>query len=95
MTDRQILNMIPKSKLPAIDQIWQDSDGIWIVLNVGWNADGMDYPARTIHCGGESYDEEDERTKEALDREDLKYQISQIRKLTKKELQKLMEEGRA
>lgn len=93
MTNSQIWKMIPKSKLPAIDQVYQDTDGIWIILNEGWNADGMDFPARTIHCGGESFD--DEENKEELDLADLKYQISEIRKLTKAELQKLRKENRS
>ena len=74
ITNAQIERMVPKSKKAAIREIWQDSDGIWIMLNEGWNADGMDWECRTIHCGGED---------EPLDRtiEDLKDQIKQIRKL--------------
>ena len=30
-----------------------EKDGFWIILNEGWNADGMDYRCRTIHCGGD------------------------------------------
>ena len=79
MTERRVWNMIPKSKTAAVRDLFIDSDGIWIALNKGWNADGMDYPATLIHCGDdESVDSPDVIA-------DLKYQISQIRKLTKKE----------
>lgn len=74
LPDSQIMRMIPKSKKPAIRELYQDEDGIWIVLNDGWNADNMDDVCRTIHCGGE--DEPTDRTIK-----DLKYQINGIRKL--------------
>ena len=74
MTNAQIQRMIPKSKKSAIYDLYQDQDGIWIILKEGWNADGMDSSCRTIHCGGE--DEPQDRTLA-----DLKYQISMIRKL--------------
>lgn len=73
MTDSQISRMIPKSKKNAIREIYQDQDGIWIILNDGWNADGMDFCCRTIHCGGE-----DESIQSTV--ADLKYQISMIRR---------------
>ena len=79
MTERRVWGMISKSKRPAIREVYIDSDGIWIALEKGWNADGMDYPARLIHCG----DEESVDAPDVI--EDLKYQISRIRKLTKKE----------
>ena len=74
MTNSQIMRMIPKSKKSAIREVYQDEDGIWIILNEGWNADGMDHECRTIHCGGED---------EPIDRTiaDLKDQISQIRRI--------------
>jgi len=74
MTTKQIMSMIPAKKKPAVYDAWEDSDGIWIMLKEGWNADGMDNVCRTIHCGGED---------EPLDRTmaDLKEQIRQIRKL--------------
>ena len=74
MTVNRICQMIPKGKQKAIREIYEDEDGFWIILNEGWNADGMDYECRTIHCGG------DDET-EASTVEDLKYQISMIRKL--------------
>ena len=74
MTNAQIMRMIPKGKKTAIKEVYQDADGIWIILNEGLNAYGMDYRCRTIHCGGE--DEPIDRTVA-----DLKDQISQIRRL--------------
>ena len=73
MTNQQIIRMIPKNKKAAIREVYQDQDGIWIILNEGWNADGMDWDCRTIHCGGDD---------EPIDRtiEDLKDQIKQIRR---------------
>ena len=74
MTKAQIMSLIPKSKKASVYDAWEDSDGIWIMLNEGWNADGMDVECRTIHEGGED---------EPLDRtmRELKYQISMIRKI--------------
>ena len=74
ITNAQILKMIPKTKKPAIREVYQDEDGIWVILKEGWNADNTDSPCRTIHCGGE-----DEPLKATI--EDLKYQISGIRKV--------------
>lgn len=75
MTVNRICRMIPKSKQKAIREIYEDTDGFWIVLNEGWNADGTDWcGCRTIHCGGDGETEEGTV-------EDLKYQISMIRKL--------------
>ena len=74
MTVGRISRMVPKAKKAAIREIYEDSDGWWIILNEGWNADGIDSNCRTIHCGG------DEMT-DAETVEDIKYQISKIRKL--------------
>ena len=78
--------MFPKSKRSAIREIYIDSDGIWIALEKGWNADGMDYPARLIHCG----DEESVDAPDVI--EELKYQISEIRKLSAKEIKELQQQ---
>ena len=83
MTAKRVLDMIPKAKKSAIRDLYIDSDGIWIALEKGWNADGMDYPARVIHCG----DEESVDAPDVI--ADLKYQISLIRKLTKAEREEL------
>lgn len=74
MTREQIMNLVPKSKKAAIRDAWEDSDGVWIMLNEGWNADGMDSNCRTIHEGGEDY-----TTAETI--KQLRYQIGMIRKL--------------
>ena len=85
MTIQRVMKMVPKSKQSAIREVYIDSDGIWIALEKGWNADGMDYPARLIHCGEDEFD----GTPDVI--ADLKYQISNIRKLTDKELTELKE----
>ena len=64
-TKEQILRYVPKSKMEAIRDAWEDSDGMWIILKNGWNADRMDYNCHTIH--------EDTVA-------DLRYQIAGIRK---------------
>ena len=74
MTKKQILQYVPRDKRDSIHDAWEDSDGIWIMLKEGWNADRMDFPCRTIHCGGE-----DEPL--AMTVKDLEYQIAGIRKL--------------
>lgn len=74
MTVNMVRRMIPKRKQAAIREIYEDQDGFWIILNEGWNADGMDFHCRTIHSGG------DEMT-DVETIADLKDQISQIRKL--------------
>lgn len=74
VTDSQIMRMIPKAKKAGIREVYQDSDGIWIILKEGWNADNIDITCRTIHCGGE-----DESRESTL--KDLRYQIDGIRKL--------------
>ena len=74
MTVNMVRRMIPKSKKAAIREIYEDQDGFWIILNSGWNADGMDSDCRTIHEGGDDYT--DAETISAL-----KYKISMIRKL--------------
>ena len=74
MTVKMVERMIPRAKKAAIREIYEDEDGFWIILNEGWNADGMDFNCRTIHSGGD----------EMTDTEtiaDLKDQIRQIRKL--------------
>ena len=74
MTKEQIIRLIPKSKKASVYDAWEDSDGVWIMLNEGWNADGMDHCCRTIHCGGE-----DEPLAATI--KDLRDQISMIRKI--------------
>ncbi len=64
-TKEQILKYVPKSKLEAIEDAWEDSDGMWIILKDGWNADRMDWHCHTIH-------EDNVR--------DLRWQIAGIRK---------------
>lgn len=77
MTKMAIMKMIPKAKRAAVYDAWEDSDGIWIMLYDGWNADYMDDVCRTIHVGGD--DEADEPIAKIM--KELKYQISGIRKL--------------
>ena len=73
ITNSKIMKLVPKTKQGAIREIYQDDDGIWIILKDGWNADNMDSDCRTIHCGGE-----DEPLRRTLD--DLKNQIRGIRR---------------
>lgn len=73
MTKEQIMKLIPKSKQAAVRDAWEDSDGVWIMLNEGWNADNMDAECRTIHEGGEDF-----TYKETI--ANLRYQIKGIRK---------------
>lgn len=47
--DEKIMRYIPKYKHRAIKSCWKDSDGYWIILNEGFNADNMDWNCRTIH----------------------------------------------
>lgn len=47
--DARIMKYVPKSKKEAISQAWVDSDGMWIILKDGWNADRMDQNCRVIH----------------------------------------------
>lgn len=74
MTVGMVKRMIPNDKKASIKDIYEDQDGYWIILNEGWNADGMDLVCRTIHCGGD--DMTDIETVA-----DLKDQISQIRRV--------------
>ena len=74
MTVNKIWKMIPREKQEGILEVYEDTDGFWIILNPGWNADGMDHRCRTIHCGGEDFTE-------AETVKDLRYQIDLIRKL--------------
>jgi len=64
--DPKILKYVPSSKREAVRECYKDSDGYWITLHEGWNADRMDFPCRTIH--------ED-------DIKELRYQIAGIRRL--------------
>ena len=63
--DEKIMKYVPKMKREAIYDAWEDSDGMWIMLKEGWNADRMDYNCHTIH---------EDTIKE------LRYQIAGIRK---------------
>ena len=64
--DPMYMKYVPKSKREAINEIFRDSDGIWIFLNEGWNADRMDYNCHVIH---------EDNVKE------LRYQIAGISKV--------------
>ena len=77
MTKESIMRMIPKAKKASVYDAWEDSDGIWIMLKEGWNADYMDSDCRTIHVGGD--DEADEPMSKIM--AELKNQISGIRKV--------------
>lgn len=74
MTKTQIMALVPKTKKASVYDAWEDSDGVWIMLKEGWNADNMDSVCRTIHEGGE-----DCTMAETI--RQLKYQIAGIRKL--------------
>ena len=43
MTVKMIQRMIPTNKKASIREIYEDQDGFWIILNDGWNADGIDF----------------------------------------------------
>lgn len=45
----KIMKYIPKGKREAIAEAYHDSDGYWIYLKDGWNADRMDWNCHTIH----------------------------------------------
>lgn len=47
--DDRILRYVPKSKQKAVRACWHDSDGYWIELHEGYNADRMDWHCHTIH----------------------------------------------
>lgn len=76
MTKAQIMKLIPKAKKDAVYDAWEDSDGVWIMLKEGWNADYMDSECRTIHEGGE---DSGQSLSETI--KELKFQISGIRKV--------------
>ena len=48
-TSASIMKYVPKSKKQAIKACWRDSDGYWIILHEGYNADRTDWNCRTIH----------------------------------------------
>ena len=64
--NKDIIKYIPKSKIEAIHDAWKDEDGIWIILNEGWEASRMDMGAGCIH---------EDTIKQ------LRYQIAGIRKV--------------
>ena len=64
--DKSIMKYIPKSKQEGIDDCFRDSDGIWIYLKDGWNADRMDSNCRVI-------------SEDTI--KDLRYQIAGIRRV--------------
>ena len=82
LSKEQIMKLIPKSKQDGIFYAWEDSDGIWITLNEGWNADNMDYRCGVIHEGGDG----DEEPRSEIMRH-LRFQIKGIRKLTEEEME--------
>ncbi len=47
--DPKIMKYVPRNKQEAIRTAWRDSDGYWIELYEGWNADRMDWNCHTIH----------------------------------------------
>ncbi len=47
--DGRIMKYVPKSKQKAISACWKDSDGYWITLKYGYNADRTDWNCHTIH----------------------------------------------
>ena len=47
--NQMIMKYVPRSKIAAIRDAWIDSDGMWITLKEGWNADRMDSCCRVIH----------------------------------------------
>lgn len=47
--DENVMRYVPKSKQHTIKACWKDSDGYWIILKEGWNADYTDSYCRTIH----------------------------------------------
>lgn len=47
--EQKIMKYVPANKKNSIRAAWEDEDGLWIMLNEGWNADRMDSCCRTIH----------------------------------------------
>lgn len=82
MTKAQAISYSARSRQwflkEAIKEVYEDQDGIWIILNEGYEARNMDRGCRTIHCGGD--DEPWDRTVE-----DLRYQLHGVCKLNDKE----------
>ena len=70
MAHKRVIDYIPESKRAGVYDAWEDSDGIWIMLNEGWVAD-RSCAERTIH---------EDTVK------DLRYQIAGIRKMKKGEV---------
>lgn len=66
MMDERIMKYVPKTKREAVYEAWEDSDGLWIMLKNGWNADRMGCNCHLIH---------EDTIKE------LRYQIAGIRKV--------------
>ena len=46
---KSIIEYVPQSKRQAIYDSYVDADGMWIILNDGWEATRMDYGCHTIH----------------------------------------------
>lgn len=65
LTRDQIMRYIPKSKVEAVSDAFEDQDGIWIYLNDGWEASRMDMGCHVIH---------------EWTIQELKYQIAGIRR---------------
>lgn len=65
MKTEQIMKYIPKSKLDAVSDAFEDEDGLWIYLKQGWEASRTDRGCHVIH---------EDTVKE------LRYQIAGIRR---------------
>ena len=49
MTKEQIMRYVPKSKVEAIRDAYEDEDGLWIYLYKGWEASRTDIGCHVIH----------------------------------------------
>lgn len=49
MIDSKYMKYVPSSKREAIRDTWKDEDGVWIILNDGWEASRTDRGCHTIH----------------------------------------------